>query len=171
MTADSLPANAAARGALHARLASLRVKLPAGQPSVPLAAKVSRRWYDVAENDRGIKAVALDLTPASTALLVRTAAGESRTPLGAGSWVSGANGFASGMEKFLAVPPAPAIAASGAWSSDSTFTVKLIAPQTPFYTTLALRFEGDRLRIDTEHNVSFGPTKLGTLEGRRAPGK
>jgi len=69
------------------------------------------------------------------------------------------------------VPSEPAIAASGAWSSDSTFTVKLIAPQTPFYTVLTFHFDGDRVRIDTEHNVSFGPTKLVPLEGRRESGK
>jgi hypothetical protein len=171
MSADSLPTNATARGALQARLASLSVKLAPGRASAPLATRVSRRWYDVADNDRGIKAIALDLTPASSALLVRTGAGESRTPLGMGSWAKSAKGFASGMERFLAVPSEPAIAASGAWSSDSTFSVKLIAPQTPFYTVLTFHFDGDHLRIDTEHNVSFGPTKLATLEAHGAAGK
>jgi len=45
------------------------------------------------------------------------------------------------------------------------FTVKLVAPETPFYSTLAFRFDGDRLHVDAEHNVSFAPTRLPSLAG------
>jgi hypothetical protein len=166
MGADSLPANAAARTALQSKLARLSVRLPAGKPSTPLASRVSRRWFELPDNDRGIEAIALDFTPHSPALLVRTASGETRTAMGIGSWVRSPTGFATGMEKFLSVPSEPAIAASGAWTTDSTFTVKLVAPETPFYSTLTFRFEGERLLLDTEHNVSFGPTKRAQLEGK-----
>jgi CubicO group peptidase (beta-lactamase class C family) len=166
MEADSLPANAAARTALQSRLARLSVRMPAGRPSTPLASRVSRRWFELPHNDRGVEAIALDLTPHSPALLVRTAAGETRTAMGIGSWVRSPTGFATGMEKFLSVPSELAIAASGAWTTDSTFTVKLVAPETPFYSTLTFRFEGERLLFDTEHNVSFGPTKRAQLEGK-----
>ena len=47
-------------------------------------------------------------------------------------------------------------------------TLKLIAPQTPYYSTLTFRFDGERLILDGEYNVSFGPTKLPQLEGRAA---
>ena len=46
--------------------------------------------------------------------------------------------------------------------------VKLVAPQTPYYSTLTFRFDGDRLLFDSEYNVSFGPTKLQQLEGKAA---
>jgi hypothetical protein len=61
-----------------------------------------------------------------------------------------------------------AIAASGGWSTDSVFTVKLVAPETPFYSTLSFHFDGDRLVVDGEQNVSFGPRKLPTLVGTPA---
>jgi hypothetical protein len=64
------------------------------------------------------------------------------------------------------VPARPAVAAAGAWPSDSVFTVKLVAPETPFYSTLTFRFDGERMVLGGEHNVSFGPTKLAPLEGR-----
>jgi hypothetical protein len=99
---------------------------------------------------------------------VRTATGETRTPLGLGSWVRSASGFMNGMERMLSVPSQPAVAASGAWTADSVFTVKLVAPETPFYTTLDFRFEGDRLLLDSRHHVNFGPTAIPRLEGRRA---
>src|SRR4051812_21562525 len=70
MQAEALPENDASRAALQAKLSKLAVRLPAGKATTPLASKVSRRWYDIPQNDRGIKAVALDLSEKSPALLV-----------------------------------------------------------------------------------------------------
>jgi hypothetical protein len=142
--------------------------MPSGRSTTALATRVSRRWYELPENDRGIRAISLDLTPRSPALLVRTPAGETRTPIGMGSWVRSRTGFSNGIEQLLSVAPNPEIAASGAWTADSVFTLKLVAPQTPFYSTLTFRFTDERLVLDSEHNVSFGPTKLPRLEGRAA---
>jgi CubicO group peptidase (beta-lactamase class C family) len=167
MSADVLPENDAARTALQAKLSKLSVRMPAGKPSVPLASKVSRKWYELPQNEHGIKAIALDLNAKAPALLVRSATGESRTALGTGAWVSTPKGYAGGMETFLSVLPGPTIAASGAWTGDSTYTVKLVAPETPFYTSLAFHFVGDRLLLDAEHNVSFGPVKEAQVVGTR----
>ena len=84
------------------------------------------------------------------------------------SWVRSRTGFTNGIEQLLSVGPHPEIAASGAWTADSVFTLKLVAPETPFYSTLTFLFTGERLVLDSEHNVSFGPTKLPQLEGRAA---
>ena len=46
--------------------------------------------------------------------------------------------------------------------------VKLALCETPFHSTLAFRFEGDRLLLDSEHNIAFGPTKLPQLVGQAA---
>ena len=48
------------------------------------------------------------------------------------------------------------------------FRVKLVAAETPFYSTMALRFGADRVTIDARHHVSFGRPELPTLEGRAA---
>jgi hypothetical protein len=45
------------------------------------------------------------------------------------------------------------------------FTVKLVAHETPFSSTLEFRFDGDRLVVDSRHHVAFGPTELPRLEG------
>lgn len=171
MKAKPLPEEPAARRRLETKLAGLTVRLPAGQPTAPRAAKVSGRWYEFPENERGIKAVALDFNAESPALLVRTAGGETRTPIGIGSWTKSRDGFTNGLDRFLSVPAHPLVAASGAWTADDVFTVKIAAYETPFYSTLALRFDGDRLLLDTEHNVAFGPTKLPQLTGQATAGK
>ena len=166
MSVSRLPEQVATQQALKTKLAGLTMRMPPGTLTANMSTTVSRRWYELPTNDRGIQAIALDLTVGSPALLARTAAGESRTPIGLGTWVRSHSGFANGIDAFLSVPASPDIAASGAWSADSVFTVKLIAPQTPFYSTLSFRFDGERLMLDTEYNVSFGPTRLPVLEGR-----
>ena len=85
-----------------------------------------------------------------------------------GTWLRSGAGFANGMERMVSAPAHPAIAASGAWASDSVFTLKLVAPEMPFYSIMTFRFDGDRLVVESEQNVAFGPTKLPTLEGRRS---
>ena len=161
-----LAPNAVAQRALATRLSGLTMRTSAGKPTSPLASAISGKWYELSDNERGIRAVSLDLAADKPALLVRTATGETRTPIGVGSWVRNRAGFANGIERMLSVPAQPQVAASGAWATDSVFRVKLVAPETPFYSTLDFRFEGDRLVVDAEQNVSFGPTKLPRLEGR-----
>lgn len=171
MKANALPEDAAAAGKLKAKLANLSVRVPSGQATGPLAAKVSGKWYEFPENDRGIRAASFDFKSGSPVLALRTSAGETRTPIGSGNWVKSRGGFANGMDQFLSVPAQPAIAASGAWTADDVFTVKLVAQQTPFYSTLSFRFDGDRLLLDTEHNVAFGATKLPQLVGQASLAK
>jgi CubicO group peptidase (beta-lactamase class C family) len=166
MSSGTLPEDVAAQRGLRAKLTGLAVKMPSGRPTSALAARISRRWYELPENDRGIRAITLDFTSHSPAVLVRTATGETRTAIGMGSWVRSRTGFANGIERLLTVPAEPEVAASGAWTTDSLFTLKIDAPQTPYYSTLTFRFEGERLLLDGEYNVSFGPTKLQQLEGK-----
>jgi hypothetical protein len=166
MSAGPLPEDTAAQYALRAKLGGLTVKVPSGRRTSGLTARITRRWYEFPENDRGIRAIALDFTSPSPAVLVRTAAGETRTAIGMGSWVRSRTGFANGIERLLTVPAELEVAASGAWTTDSVFTLKIVAPQTPYYSTLSFRFENERLLLDGEYNVSFGPTKLQPLIGK-----
>ena len=159
MQARALPANPAAQRRLAATLARLQLRPPAGKATSPVAQGVSNRWYAFPDSSRGIRAVALDLDASKAALVVRTDAGETRTPIGIGSWVKSRDGFSGGLDRMLSVPPHPLAAASGAWTADSVFTVKVALYGTPYSATLAFRFDGDRLLLDTEYNVSFGPTQ------------
>jgi CubicO group peptidase (beta-lactamase class C family) len=166
MKANPLPEDVEARGKLEAKIAGLMVRLPSGQHTAPLAAKISGKWYEFPENDRGIQAVALDFNSAAPTLAVRTAGGEIRTPMGIGSWTKSGSGFTNGLDRFLSVPARPVVAASGAWTAEDVFTIKIVPYETPFYSTLTFRFDGDSLLLDSEHNVAFGPTKLQQLVGR-----
>ncbi|PWT93445.1 MAG: hypothetical protein C5B55_04610, partial [Blastocatellia bacterium] len=116
--------------------------------------------------DRGIKAVSFDFGSSSPTLIIKTATGESRTPIGINTWSKSHGSFTNGLDRALSVPENPMVAASGAWTDENTFTVKTVLFQTPYYSTVTFKFEGDRVLIDSEHNVSFGPTKLGQLVGQ-----
>jgi CubicO group peptidase (beta-lactamase class C family) len=168
LKANKLPENALARQKLDAKLAGLFVKLPSGQPTMPIASKVSGKWFEFPENDRGIRAISFDFTSPSPVLIVRTAAGEIRTRLGIGSWRKTPNGFANGLDKFLTVPAQPLVSASGAWSANDVFNVKLVLYETPYYSALTFKFDGDRLLFDAEHNVSFGSRNVPQLAGQAA---
>ena len=169
MRAEPLPDDGAAQRALRARLSALTMRTTTGRASSPLAASVSGRWYTLPVNERGIQAIALDLTSPSPAVLIRSATGETRTPFGIGAWVRSETGFANGMERFLAVPPHPAVAASGAWAADRVFTLKLVTIGTPYYSTMTFGFHGDSVSLDSRYNVSFFPTTLARVEGVAAP--
>jgi len=168
MKPKPLPENAAERRKLEAKLAGLMVKVQPGQPNSSLARHVSGKWFEFPENDRGIRAISFDFDSASPLLTVRTTSGELKNPLGVGSWIRSQSAFANGMEKFLSVPEHPLLATSGAWPAGDVFQVKILLYQTPFYSTLTFKFEGDRVLFDTEYNVSFGPRNLPQLIGQAA---
>ncbi len=171
MKPEALPEDDAAWHKLKAKLAGLTVRVPSGQPTSALAAKVSGRSYTFPKNDRGIQSLALDFSAKTPTLLVRTAGGTTRTPIGIGSWAKNGHGVANGLERGLSVPAHPMVSASGTWTGDDVFTVKLVLTETPFYSTLTFHFDGDRLLVDAEHNASFGPRKLPQLVGQAKPGK
>jgi len=168
MKPNRLPEDRAARAKLESKLAALQVKLAPGQSTSPLAARVSGKWFDFPQNDRGIQAISFDFNSATPTMTVRTSGGEVRTPIGLGSWRKNPDDFSNGLDQFLSVPAHPLVAASGAWSADDVLNVKLVLYQTPFYSSLIFKFDGDRLLFDAEHNVAFGPTKLPQLVGQAA---
>lgn len=170
MKPGRLPENPSARRLLEARLAGLKVKFPSGSSSSPVSSSVSGKWFEFAENDRGIKAVSFDFNSTPSTVIVRTSGSETRMTVTGDTWSRGRGLFSNGLDRFLSVPANPLVATSGAWTSPDTFTVKIVLYETPYYSTLNFKFDGDRLLIDSEHNVSFGPTKLPQLVGKLFPG-
>ena len=166
MKQGRLPENAAARRQLEARLAGLSVKFPTGASTSPIASKETGKWFEIAENDRGIQAVSFDFNGDSPTLTIRTVKGEVKTPIGINSWVKSRGSFTNNLNRALSVPADPMVAASGAWSNENTFTVKLVLYETPYYSKVNFKFEGDRVLIDSEHSVAFGPTKQPQLLGQ-----
>lgn len=169
MKPGRLPENAAARRQLESRLAALKVKFPNGAATSPISTSVSGKWFEFPENTRGILAVSFDFNSTSISrgpsLIVRTTTGETRMTIGRETWTNSRGQFTNGLERALNVPANPLVAATGAWSAEDTFTVKMVLSETPYYSTMNFKFDGNRLLFDAEHNVFFGPAKLPQLVG------
>ncbi len=166
MQAMPLPADAAAGEKLSRKLAGLTVRPPSGHSTSPLVATVSGKRYVFPSNNRHIEAVALEFKADGATLVVRTSSGESRIACGAGTWKKGNTSFVNGLGGRIVASTQQPVAASGAWTADDTYTVKLCLYQTPFYSSLVFRFNGNQLLLDSEQNVAFGPTTLPQLAGQ-----
>src|SRR4029079_14217280 len=118
------------------------------------------------ENDRDVRALSFDFNSANPNVAVRTGAGETRLPFGTNSWVKRRSTFTNGLNRFLSVPANPMVAASGTWSAENIFTLKIVLYATPLYSTVNFKVDGDSLVIDSEQNVAFGPTKMTQLVGK-----
>jgi hypothetical protein len=153
MKPGRLPENPAARRQLETRLAALRVKFPSGSASSPISSSISGKWFEFAENDRGIKAVSFDFNSTSPSVIGRE------------KWTNSRGQFTNGLNRALSVPANPLVAAGGAWSAGDTFTIKIVLSETPYYSTMNFKFDGNRVVFDAEHNVYFGLTKLPQLIG------
>jgi hypothetical protein len=155
-----LAADDDARKALERTLAGLTLRPQEGSGSTGIAAKVSGKTYVFPANERKFEAITLEADrPGDEVTLVARFDGvDRRIPCGRGAWRKGRLAFAT-------FPEQPA-AASGAWTGDDIFTAKICFYETPFTVTLGLKFSGEKLSLDSEANVAFGPTKQPQLEGQ-----
>jgi CubicO group peptidase (beta-lactamase class C family) len=154
-----LRADGASQVRLKSTLAKLALRPQQGSDSSPVAAPVSGRRYVFPANDQKLEAIALELGGAGgeATLVARFNGADQRVACGRGEWRKGRLAYG-------ALPEQP-VAASGAWTADDAYAVKISFHETPFALTLGLRFSGDELIYDAEYNVAFGPTKQAQLVG------
>jgi hypothetical protein len=136
----------------------LTLPTPAGAAGSPAAERVAGRTFAVEPNQDEIATVGFDFGPSRDALRLRDGHGEQRLELGRGEWIRGTLA--------LGGPPAP-VDASGAWADERTYVVQAWWSEAPWRLTWRCRFDGDRVRIEREMNVSFaGRPAPEPLEGR-----
>jgi CubicO group peptidase (beta-lactamase class C family) len=152
----AMQADSEAEKKLRQRLAGLTVRVPEGSAS-PAAAVFGRKFVFPA-NERMLESIALERGEQGVTLVARVGGAERKLDCGLGAWRRGR--VAWGRQ-----PEQPA-AASGAWTDADTFTAKLCFYETPFLTTVRLKFSGDEVRCSSETNVGFGPTRESELVGK-----
>jgi CubicO group peptidase (beta-lactamase class C family) len=159
----ALPADPDSDRRLAEKLGGLALKTQAGQHSSPTAARVSGKRFVFPANGRKIDSVELEAADAggATALDVRVQGSDQRFECGYGVWATGVVMSAEGS-------PVP-VAATGAWSSDDTFTAQVCRCRTPFVTTYDLRFSGDQVILEAEDNVGLEGTPRVRLVGVAQP--
>ena len=159
----ALPADPAAAGRLSERLAGLSLPTQAGQPTSPTAARIAGRRYVLPANPLGLESLTFEQAKegADLALVLRTAGNDQRIVCGRGSWVKGSAVMGHGGPV--------AVAASGAWSSEDTYTAIVWRYQTPFSTTYDFRFSGDEVILEIEANLSLEPAGRIRAVGKAQP--
>ncbi len=162
MKQDALPADGGTHGRLKEKLAHLELPPLAGKPKSSFAKKISGNLYQLPEHDGPIEAVGLEVDDATT-LLLRIDGQDRRLAVGSGAWDRSGSLVFGG--RLFAATEEP-VAASGAWTSEDTFSAKSCLYKTPFCATWRLEFAGDIVLFDQEMNVGFGPTKRPQLVGR-----
>ena len=150
MENEALPP--ADNGPLAERLRDLSLTPQEGLSTSALAGKYSGRRFLFAPNERNLRAITFAFGEEETLVTVEDTSGvEQPIRIGHGAWVEGSTSFTSDHSQ--------PIAASGAWSADGTYNVRLCFYETPFRPLLTFRFAEDRLLFDMEYNVGFGETK------------
>jgi hypothetical protein len=121
-----------------------------------------------APNDRKLESLTIENheKDGPVTLTARFDGADRRITCGRGTWQKGR--IAWGLDKVLSgdIVTEQPVAASGAWTGNDTFTAKLCFYETPYITTIRLKFSDKELQYDSESNVSFGPTKEPQLTGR-----
>ncbi len=149
---SALPADPESGRRLSEKLASLSLRTQPGRPSSPAAQGVVGKRYTFPENLQKIESVSLEPAKegANAVLTIRIAGFEQRIECGQGAWAKGAINLGEG-ETFPE-------AASGAWTSDDTYSVALCRYQTPFSTAYDFRFAGNELILEALDNANLTAT-------------
>jgi len=161
-----LPADAEADQKLEQTLAGLALHRPEGVVTSAIAAQVSGKTYLFPTNSENIDAVSVDFKGKDAILVVRSQGRAHRIACGSGVWQKGRTEFVAGADSWIAAPVEQPVAASGAWTTDDTYTLKLAYYETPLAITLTCRFAGDRvLLLNVERSVEFAQTNPVQLIG------
>jgi CubicO group peptidase (beta-lactamase class C family) len=161
-----LPADTESDQKLERALAGLTLHQPQGAATAAIAAQVSGKTYLFATNAQDIDAVTFNFKGADATLVVRSLGREHHIACGSGLWKKERTAFVAGADWRVADAVEQPVAASGAWTSDDTYTMKLAYYETPLAITLTCRFAGDRvLLLKVEQSVEITPTNPPLLVG------
>jgi CubicO group peptidase (beta-lactamase class C family) len=166
MQARPLPANPTAREKLEHSLAGMTLHLPQGSATSAMAAQVSGKTYAFPANGQDIETLAIEFHQDDATLVVHSRGREYRIETGYGAWKKGVSTFTAGADTWLAEAAPQRIAASGAWTAQDVYTMKLALYETPLAVTLTCRFAGERLLVvKIDYSVEFGATQSTLLLG------
>ncbi|HEX4216563.1 MAG TPA: serine hydrolase [Candidatus Dormibacteraeota bacterium] len=159
MSPDQPAADGAGSDALKDRLAALRLPLPEGAATSPVAGEVSGRTYRIEGTADGIESVSFRFDGDGSVITIRDASGEQELRCGHGSRLHS--------RASLEVERSSPVAGAGAWKDERTYVAQLYWYETPFARTLTCRFDGDRIEVDQESLISspFSPKAPAALRG------
>ncbi len=154
---SALPADDATVEKLTVKLKGLRLSVPSGDGSPP--AKLAGKTFAFPSNVHKLESLAIETAEKDGAvtLVGRFDGTERRIACGSGAWKTGRSAWGR-----MAEQP---VAACGAWTANDEFTAKICYTETPFIVGVRFKFSGNDVKVESEANVGFGPTKETPLTG------
>lgn len=142
-----LPEDREARETLTQKLSSLAIQPPVTRTSSPIVSDVSGKRFSVKGTDRDL-IWDIVVTFSQDKCVVGLDRGKEHYDLecGLGYWLRSETNLPG---RRLAKPEPVKIAASAGWSDDSTLLIAIRPIETPSVQTVALRFDGDSLTVET----------------------
>ena len=154
----ALAEHSSAQAALRAKLASLQLPSIAGRPDSPIAASVSGKLFSSTERPSEIESASFHFVDGGCEIEYRDPRHEYRVRAGFGAWTH------CTLRDDLNGPQE--VAASGAWTDDRTYTLRIWQCYAPQAITLTCSFDGGRVIVESRVNVSFDPITTQRFEGR-----
>jgi len=162
MQASPLPDNISAHQNLTDTLNTLGFAPVNGKADTPIVEQISGRTYAIDANDLLVDSMTFSFTSSNCEITVETTRGQDMIVYGYGTWQRGQTNLFSQPTLFEDA----AVATSGTWTGDQTFTVIFRLYETPFYYTMDCHFDEAEILIEIQVNVSLESMKPIVLIGQ-----
>jgi CubicO group peptidase (beta-lactamase class C family) len=144
---------------LREKLASLTLRLPAGQPTSTIAARAGELDYSIATNTLNINQVSLSFAKEKIAFTMQDGRTQHKIVCSTSQWIHGETDLSPIPLKLIPTGmPGESntkIAAAGAWSDENTLVMHWRFIETAHYQRVTCRFDGDGLRIELKRSLSI----------------
>lgn len=155
-----LPEDPTASLSLQRKLDRLSLRPVQGAPTSPRAAQVVGRLYEFPPNQARVESLWIESAePGEVVIRLQREGVEQRIVSAYGAW-------RNGRMQTDGATPEQAAAVSGAWADETTYVSRICLFETPHHLILKMKFDDDRLILDSEYNVTFGPTRQPQLIGK-----
>jgi CubicO group peptidase (beta-lactamase class C family) len=162
----ALPADEAAASKLASKLKGLTLRPQEGASAPGSTVQAIGKTYKFPDNGRKLESITLERAgDGPTTLVIRASGADQKFACAPGGWTRGRLALA-GPSRLEPSPADQPVAVSAAWSADDVYTARVAFVETPFVVTLNFKFEGGTVRLTTESNVGFGPTRQPELVGK-----
>ncbi|MEO1452015.1 MAG: serine hydrolase, partial [Bacteroidota bacterium] len=159
---ESLPENKMEGDKLQTQSSALALPPIKGQISSPLSKKLRKKTFQFEDNQAGIQSIQFDLHDDAHTIVMEMKGGTQTLEIGSGRYAKG--------ELNQTIPYAdrilPAIASSGAWTSDNEYQLRIYFSRDPARLTYTFKFEEDQVTWDSKLEYSiFGAQETPQLTG------
>ena len=165
MQDEPLAEDPEAHGRLKNRLENLSIPLPSNSLNAGGHEKWLGRTWKFKENPLDVESLSLRDEGGDSVLAISTSDGTHEIRSSSTRWVAGKTELLLGVTAPAASKQVNRIAASGAWTAESVFSVQLAFTEAPRMATIQLQFSDEGVAFELKNSTSFGGGQIHKLAG------